>query len=235
MTGASKKAPLYRQLERILADQISRGRYSSGDFIPTEAELSREHGVSRHTVRQALRRLHDLGMIERKAGVGTRVVSNRPVLDYQPLIESPSDIVSLVRGTRIANAQTFEINADRTLAQRLRCRVGSEWFCLAGPRVHRYEVRAPLCWSEQYIRADLERTRFLEGAFGVEDIVGQRIEQEISADIFDEKRAIALSAEPGSAALVVTRRHYEGRRLVSVGIHMHPADRFTVRTTLDLS
>lgn len=233
MKRLPEEGPIYRRLERALADEIARGRYGAGDFLPTEAELCEEHGVSRHTVRQALRRLQDLGMIERRAGIGTRVVSTRPVNDYQPVAGSPSDIVSLVEGTRIAKVETSEIVADGPLARRLRCRPGSEWFRLQGPRVRRSGPKQPLCWSEQYLRADLDRGRFLRGDIGVEDMAGQRIEQEISAEILDAERASALEVAVGSAALVVTRRHYDGRRLASVGIHTHPADRFTIRSVIE--
>jgi DNA-binding GntR family transcriptional regulator len=46
--------------------------------------------------------------------------------------------------------------------------------------------------------------------------------------------AAALDAEPLSAALVITRRHLDHRRvLLAVGIHTHPADRYTITTSVD--
>ena len=39
--------------------------------------------------------------------------------------------------------------------------------------------------------------------------------------------------EPGSPALVVLRRHYGTHdRLVAIGIHTHPADRYAIVTQL---
>ena len=69
----------------------------------------------------------------------------------------------------------------------------------------------------------------LRGQFSLEDVSDQRVEQTISAALLDER----LAAEPGGAALVVTGRYltHDGR-LVSVGIHTHPADRFRITTTL---
>lgn len=235
MSRASGAPPLYRQVEQHLVEQIARGRYAVGDLLPTEAELCEEYGVSRYTVRQALRRIHDLGMIERRTSAGTRVVSAEPVGGYQPIVQSTDDIVALVAGTRIRTEWSGEITADRALARRLRCRVGSTWFCLAGPRVERRGASLPLCWSAQYLRPELDRERLVSGDFEAAEMRGQRIEQEITADLIEERHAHALEAEAGSPSLVVTRRHYEGRRLISAGVHVHPADRYSIRSRVSAS
>ena len=232
MSRTTDATPLYRQVEQHLVEQIAHGHYAVGDLLPTEAELCEAHGVSRHTIRQALRRIHDLGMIERRTSAGTRVVSATPVAGYQPVVQSPDDIVSFVQDTRILRAEAGEVRADREIARRLRCRVGTTWFRLAGPRVRRDGSPLPLCWSEQYLRPDVDREPLITGDFEATEMRGQRIEQEITAEILDERRARALEAEPGSAALVVTRRHYQGRTLISVGVHIHPADRYSIRSVL---
>ena len=233
---AQADSPLYAQVERALAQAISAGAYRIGDQIPTEAELCARHGVSRHTVREALRRLQDLGMIERRTSAGTRVVSARPISAYQPdsvyqpVAESTADILSLVEQTRIARPTSARIKANRALARRLRCRVGTPWFKLAGPRVKRSGGEKPLCWSEQYLRPELDRTPLIRGDFDAEQMRGHRIEQEICADVLSSELAAALGAAAGSPALVVIRRHAQRGRMISVGIHTHPADRFSIRT-----
>ncbi len=55
--------PLYYQLGSVLREQITSGRFTPGDRIPTEAELAGEYGVSRITVRQALAALEEEGLI----------------------------------------------------------------------------------------------------------------------------------------------------------------------------
>jgi len=42
------------QLAALLKRAISEGKYSSGDKLPSESQLSRTHGMSVHTVREAL-------------------------------------------------------------------------------------------------------------------------------------------------------------------------------------
>ena len=51
--------PLYHQLELQLRAAIEEGRFRPGDQLPTEAALQQEYGVSRVTVRTALKRLEE--------------------------------------------------------------------------------------------------------------------------------------------------------------------------------
>ena len=64
-------APLHHQIFLVLRDQILSGRYASSQLLPTEDELTRMFGVSRITVRTALAKLKESGLIERRQGVGT--------------------------------------------------------------------------------------------------------------------------------------------------------------------
>ena len=66
--------PLYLQVERRIEDLVLRGRYKAGDRIPPEADLVVSLGVSRVTVRAALARLVERGVLERRQGSGTFLV-----------------------------------------------------------------------------------------------------------------------------------------------------------------
>lgn len=55
--------------------QIATGELSAGAKLPTEASLGEEHGVSRPTVRSALKELEVLGLVRTQHGVGTFVVT----------------------------------------------------------------------------------------------------------------------------------------------------------------
>jgi GntR family transcriptional regulator len=69
----TRSLPAYLQLEEELAEQIDTGELSAGDQIPTERELAEATGVSRMTVRAALGRLEQRGLIIRRQGRGTFV------------------------------------------------------------------------------------------------------------------------------------------------------------------
>ena len=65
--------PLYKQVLDILNDQIARQELKFGDKLPSEAELMKQFGVSRITVRAAISELVEDGILERSQGKGTFV------------------------------------------------------------------------------------------------------------------------------------------------------------------
>jgi len=75
--SAGKRLPVYAHVARALSSQIASGRYGVGEVLPSEHELCRSFGVSRATVRSALRSLADAGLVKARAGVGTVVLRAR--------------------------------------------------------------------------------------------------------------------------------------------------------------
>ncbi len=68
--------PLHAQAEQLLRDLIEAPEYRDGGCLPSEVMLASQLGVSRNTLRMAFDRLVQDGRLERKAGVGTRVVQH---------------------------------------------------------------------------------------------------------------------------------------------------------------
>lgn len=62
----------YLQLAAQLQEEISRGTLSGK--LPTELELTEQYKASRQTVRQALERLVEMGLIEKRQGSGSKVL-----------------------------------------------------------------------------------------------------------------------------------------------------------------
>lgn len=73
--------PKYRQIADRLAADITAGRLKVGDQIPPERAIAEDLGISRMTVRMALRHLAERGMIEARVGQGTFV--GAPVIQQQ--------------------------------------------------------------------------------------------------------------------------------------------------------
>ena len=67
--------PLHEQITVQLKKLISHEDFTNGKLLPTEIELSRKFNVARSTVRQAINTLVNEGILERKKGSGTKVVS----------------------------------------------------------------------------------------------------------------------------------------------------------------
>src|SRR5579885_2158833 len=63
--------PLYHQLKTALIERLSQGCWKPDQQLPTEDELGIQFGVSKATVRHALRELAEAGLIRREQGRGT--------------------------------------------------------------------------------------------------------------------------------------------------------------------
>jgi GntR family transcriptional regulator len=108
--------PLWAQLLDILRDRLKQGEFA-GPF-PTDAELTEQYGLSRHTVREAMRRLQAEGAVTRERGRGTFVRA--------PTIEQPTGaIYSLFRSIeaqgREQRSKVLDLRetANAVVAQRL--------------------------------------------------------------------------------------------------------------------
>lgn len=111
--------PMYRQIADALREKINAGELKPGDALPTESSLQEAFGVSRVTVRQALKLLTEEQIIESIQGSGSYVKEERVNYDiyqltgfYEKLADRNVDTHSDVR--------IFEVlKADAKLAERL--------------------------------------------------------------------------------------------------------------------
>jgi len=74
---------LYEQVLGKIKEMIAQGLYKQGDMLPSEKELMELMGVSRITVREALRQLSEAGVIETRKGKGSFVLIDQGQLDPQ--------------------------------------------------------------------------------------------------------------------------------------------------------
>lgn len=65
--------------------RIERGELKPGDRLPPERDLAAQIGVSRPTVRTALRSLATMGVVQSKQGAGTFITAGPPTLASEPL------------------------------------------------------------------------------------------------------------------------------------------------------
>lgn len=76
--GTVARSLVYQQVAEELRAAILRGDLAPGDEVPTERDLSEQFGVSRPTIREALRTLHAEGLLD---GGGRRGSYRRKVVD----------------------------------------------------------------------------------------------------------------------------------------------------------
>lgn len=235
---AAKKVsqPRYRFIADALLDEIRSGHYAVGTLIPGELELMANHDASRHTVREALRVLEDMGIVERRRGRGTVVLSRDARPSFVQFVNTPSELFSYPVDSRFRVLHSEDIKLNGSLAKELACPSGSAWTRIAGLRIMA-DSGLPICWSDVYVlpeyRSIVQRLgsnsrpvyELISEAFG-ETV--QRVQATIYAGQIEESRAISLGVEPGTASLKVCRR-YEGAqgRLFEVSVSEHPAGNFS--------
>lgn len=84
MSGNGRgRLPIYQQIAAALRDRISDGTIPRDGKLPTEAELTAEYGVTRATVREALRILVNEGLVYSARPQGYFVRSREPMY-YRP-------------------------------------------------------------------------------------------------------------------------------------------------------
>lgn len=71
---------LWREIQRILTEEIAAGVHPPGERLPTEAALASRFEVNRHTLRRAMGALQAEGLVRVEQGRGTYV--QEAVIDY---------------------------------------------------------------------------------------------------------------------------------------------------------
>ncbi|SMC63601.1 transcriptional regulator, GntR family [Fulvimarina manganoxydans] len=118
-----------------LGAQIADGRLKAGDSLPTEAELSRQYGVSRTVVREAVRLLAAKSLVSVGPKVGTRVQAEHEwnmldvdVMQWHLKAERRQPFVEALYEMRLVNEPAASRLAARRMAasdcQRLREALG---------------------------------------------------------------------------------------------------------------
>ena len=242
--GSSRRAPPRPRYQRVADDltkRIGSGRYPVGGNLPTEMELCEQYGISRHTVREALRQLRDAGLISRRRRIGTEVVARTPRPSYRQPTNTIGDLLQYAGETQLSLLEAKEIASDAALAELLACRRGTRWLRVDTLRTLPGDSR-PVCMTTAYIDLrfpDLSQhleelsgpiSAMLEREYGVRIA---RIEQSIQAVRLGKRQAKLLRALDGGPALRAVRRYYDhSGRLIELSTTIHPGERFTYVTSL---
>lgn len=233
-------APRYVQMASTLRAAIRRGTFPIGSYLPTEHELCAQHSVSRHTAREALRVLLDEGLIERRRGAGTIVTQPPATPAFSQPLDGVEDLLQYAQDARLSVLETGPLDTDSPLRIGLRLPGDAAFTLVSGIRIA--SGQPPLALTHIAVRADLVPPRptldTLDGAITewitkTHGVAFEGIQQEISADLVDDRTAEAIKASPGAPALR-TRRWYmvENDQIAVASDTIHAADRFIYRMTL---
>ena len=222
-------------IAEALSNDIQKGKYRIGDLLPSEPELSAAFGVSRHTVRMALRTLHELGLTVSHQGVGTQVNQDSVQSRYSYAFNSASDLLQYATQTRFRVLDTLQLALDAKLAEYLGCKPKERWWRVRTVRTER-SGGAPIAYSEIYVPLafgavlpEVKTSRqpiFVLIARRFNETIGE-MQQDIGATALSAEEARHLGEKANSPALEITRRYFgRGRRTLEVARSVHPMTSF---------
>jgi GntR family transcriptional regulator len=238
---SAEPAARYLRIAADLRRAIAAGRYPVGAQLPTEHQLCRQLGVSRFTVREAIRVLAASGLVRRKPRAGTVVTALPDDTRYRHSIGSLRDLMQYAQTTDFQYVYVGRIELSRAQARVLSARAGQEWIYAMAVR---REVGGgkPLALTRLYLNPALKGIeRALRGAHApvysiIERDFGlriERVEQVISGIVLDEHDAANLGVPAGTPGLSIRRSYFDASgRLVEFADNVHPASRFAYRIEL---
>ena len=144
----SGPSPKYYQVSQSLRQQILSGALAPDTQIPAEDKLVEAYGVSRGTVRKAVRILEAEGLLRREQGRGTFINPPRTALNSFSLVDFEQYVL---RQNRQPSTQTLVqevIGATDEIAARLALEPGHPVIHIAQLRL---ADRIPVIFEERYV------------------------------------------------------------------------------------
>lgn len=228
--------PLHARLAEALVGRIRAGEWPVGSALPSEKELSAQAGVSRHTLRHALRSLRDRGFIELRQGAPSKVISCTQPRIYSQDFNTLRDVLRYPSNTVRENKLEQYVECDASLQPVLKAPLGSSWYRIGAVRCDELS-RLPMAWTDIYIQGRFARVTKLKNH--PREMVFEQIERHFGVAIDRaeiEMQAAALSAEHAkqlkvpaeTPCLVIVRRYFDAAGdPFEVTVSRHIADRFT--------
>lgn len=231
--------PRYLVVAQALMRDIEQGKYKVGSMLPTEMEICERFGISRYTAREAIRRLTDVGLVSRRAGIGTTIKAQTASSRYIASISDPTELFAFTRQTRLEVLSDDLIKITGEWARILPEAQGQIWPCFTALR-YMEGSDDPIAHTRILVHpayADIRDRIHQPGATVyrlIEDMHGEHIaelKQDIGCISLPKGIATLLNARTGSPALRVLR-YYLGshENLLSVAVNTYPQDRFTLTT-----
>jgi GntR family transcriptional regulator len=241
------RPPLASQAVAILVADIKRGRWRVGERIPGETSLAAGLGISRPTLREAIRQLVANGLLEPRHGVGT-FVARVPAPHIERGIEELYSSHELIQQTGYAPATgrcsvTLE-GASAEVATELGLKVGAR-IC----QVWRLRLAdgAPVISSDDFFDARIASELGLDGEQVANEVstmgsiyrwfeerVGKPVDQaltHIEPVVATAREAGLLDVKAGEPLLRLRQTHYgkDGTPILySVNVHRSDLVRFHV-------
>ncbi|TYB83513.1 GntR family transcriptional regulator [Maritimibacter fusiformis] len=234
----NRPEPLWHQTEQSLRDMIQRGEWQDGDQLPNETRLTEMLGVSRITLRHALRRLEESGHLRREHGRGTFVRRSTIVAGIRGLTSFTEEMAYLGDKVGTRGTSAVEMPAEDDIAEALALKPGEPVIKLRRVRLANGN---PIGVQTAYLPAHRvpgflplkgELTSlydFLREGWG---IAPQSAEELYRAGTVSAEDAADLAVAPGSPAFEVRRTTSDAHGPFEHVESTMRADRYEIRSKL---
>jgi GntR family transcriptional regulator len=230
--------PLWHQAEMVLRGLIESGEWTSGSQIPNEDRLCDMLGISRITVRHALRNLEEAGLLRREHGRGTFVRSATVVAGVRGLTSFTDEMktLALAAGTRLLDADRLRANEE--LADALEITIGEPVVRLRRLRLgngmpigiqtsHLPEARVPGLYEDAAGIQSLYG--WLKERCGITPVKAKEVYR---VGRIAERDAELIGQPAGTPAFEVERIGYDMRGPFEYTLSTMRADRYEIRSVL---
>lgn len=228
--GADVASPRYREIKESILDDVRTGRLSFGDRVLSESEIVARFGVSRMTANRALRELTAAGVLVRRPGAGTFVAEAKPIGHLIEIRNIADEVRSRGHAYRPRVLRNERLPADAEAAAALGIAEGTSIF---HSFIVHHEAEFPIQLEERIVLAaaapgygDEDFNAITPNEYLTRIAPLERVEHRVLARLPDYETRSLLGMVPGEPVLVMVRRTWSGRRLVSHAVLTHPASRY---------
>ncbi|GAA3716850.1 GntR family transcriptional regulator [Nonomuraea antimicrobica] len=233
--------PLYQQIKEHIRELVDGGVWHQGTRLPSERELIARLGVSRITVRQALRDLVAEGYLASAAGKGFFVAARPGPQELHALVSHTAAMTAddVVPSSRVLDCSVMAASA--AVARKLRLPVGAEVVHLARVRLgDGVPLTVQRVWLPHHLVPGLAETDFsraslfeqLRGRFGLRLV---KADTTVSARLADPEEAGELDLGDPPIGLSVDQLTFdEEGRVVELSRSLHHPWRLPIRILQDL-
>ncbi len=234
----NRPEPLWHQAEMALRAFIERGEWAAGSQIPNEDRLCDLLGISRITVRHALRNIEEAGLLRREHGRGTFVRSATVIAGVRGLTSFTDEMrtLALTPSTQLLKAQrvpateemanALEIALGDSVVQLKRLRLGNG-LPIGIQTSHLPEARVAGLYDAaprvQSLYAWLKERC---------DITPVKAKEVYRVGRVDEADAEVIQLAAGTPAFEVERIAFDSRGPFEYALSTMRADRYEIRSTL---
>ncbi|MDF1479419.1 FadR/GntR family transcriptional regulator [Leifsonia sp. H3M29-4] len=210
-----------------IKDLLTSGRLQPGSRLPIEKDLAAQLGVSRGSLREGVRALATLGVLETRQGDGTYVTALDPRTLLSPLsfladLQQPAHASDLLAVRRVLESESAARAAVRLTEEEL-------------DELDRVLIAAEGSEDdvEAFIRADTEFHRIIARASGnpplaaiIDTLVGRTFRARLWRAISDRGAVAATQAEH-QAILIELRRRDPERARIRMSVHLLGVEEFS--------